>query len=276
MLPKQSRVKFNLPDLPKPPDPPMTEVKDLCSSLDQARQHRKILQVYLSPHGNLCSCYIPPTSGGVLTSDDDSDEMITLDQILLHTSRESSSMVKWTLIQRMNLSFNLASSLLQLYYTPWLSESWTKRNICFWRLRPSSQANDMVLAFEPDRPFIVHRFTGAPAACLSYKTEARHQLLDLGIVLLEIRHKRSFESWVSAHDFTLDSSYGSRYNAASVWLRESRGELELSYFDAAARCIECTFQTRSAIPTWEDLEFRKSVCDLVIKPLWSNCSTMEI
>lgn len=135
MPPKQSRVKFNLPGPPKPPDPPMTEVKDLCSSLDQARQHRKILQVYLSPHGSLCSCYIPPTSGRVLSPDDSSDQMITLEQILLQTSRESSSMVNWTLIQRMNLSFNLASSLLQLYYTPWLSEPWTKRNICFWRLR---------------------------------------------------------------------------------------------------------------------------------------------
>ena len=170
MPPKQSRVKFNLPGPPKPPDPLMTKVKDLCSSLDQARQHRKILQVYLSPHGSLCSCYIPPTSGRVLSPDDSSDQLITLEQILLQTSRETSSMVKWTLIQWMNLSFNLASSLLPLYYTPWLSEPWTKRNICFWRLRPSSQANDMVLAFEPDRPFIVHRFLGAPAVCLSYKT----------------------------------------------------------------------------------------------------------
>lgn len=134
----------------------------------------------------------------------------------------------------------------------------------------------MVLTFEPDRPFIIHKFSEVSTVRLMYKADARHQLLDLGIVLLEIRHNRSFESWASAHDYTLNSSYGSRYDAASMWLRDSVGEMEPSYFDAAARCIECTFQTRSAIPDWEDLDFRKSICELVIKPLWSNCSTTVI
>ena len=254
----------------------MTEVENLCFSVNQARQNRKLLKVYLSPHGSLCSCQTSPTLGGVSSSGDSTQEMITLEQVLFQTSGDSPLRVKWNLIQRMNLSFNLASSLLQLYSTPWLSESWTKRNICFWRHRTSSQTNDMVLTFEPDRPFIAHSFSGAAAARLPSKVEARHQLLDLGIILLEIRHQISFESWVSAHEFTLDSSHGSRYNAASMWLRDSFGELEPSYFDAAGRCIECTFQTRSAIPTWEDRDFRKSVCELVIRPLWSNCSTMDI
>ena len=125
----------------------------------------------------------------------------------------------------------------------------------------------MGLIFEPDHPFIVHTFSGAPAAHQMFKVDPRHQLSDLGVVLLETRHKRSFESWASAHGFTLHNSYGSRYNAASVWLRDSIGDLEPSYFDAVARCIECTFQTRSATPDWGDLDFRKSVCELVIKPL---------
>lgn len=254
----------------------MTEVENLCFSVDQARQNRKLLKVYLSPHGGLCSCHESRTPGEVSSSGDSTYEMITLEQVLLQTSEDNPSRVKWDLIQRMNLSFNLASSLLQLCSTPWLSGSWTKRNILFWRQRPSSQVSDMVLGFEPDRPFVAHIFSGAATACLPSKMEAKHQLLELGIILLEVRHQISFESWASAHDFTPDSSYGSRYNAASMWLRDSWGELEPSYFDAAGRCIECTFQSRSPIPKWEDRDFRKSVCELVIKPLWSNCSTMDI
>lgn len=253
----------------------MTEMENLCSLVDQARQNRKLLKVYLSPLG-LCSCHGSLTPGGVSSSSDSTYEIITLEQVLFQTSGDNPSRVKWNLVQRMNLAFNLASSLLQLYSTPWLSESWTKRNICFWCHRPSAHANDMVLSFEPDRPFIAHRFSGAATACLPAQVEAKHQLLDLGILLLEIRHQISFESWASAHDFTLDISYGSRYNAASAWLRDSEGELEPSYFDAAGRCIECTLQSRSAIPKWEDRDFRKSVCESVIKPLWSNCSTMDI
>lgn len=254
----------------------MTEVENLCLSLNRARQDSKILKVFLSHHGGLCSCHMSPDQSESVPSDDSTHGMISLEQILLQTSSDRPLRVKWNLIQRMNLSFNLASSLLQLYSTPWLSEPWTKRTICFWRLRPSSQGNDTVLTFEPDRPFIVHKFSGNGAARQTYKADARHQLLDLGIVLLEIRHNKSFESWASARDFTLNSSYGSRYDAASMWLRDSVGEMEPSYFDAAARCIECTFQTRSAIPDWEDLDFRKSICELVIKPLWRNCSTTVI
>ena len=231
------------------------------------------MKVFLSPSGDLCSCHEAPTPSGDFSFDDGTYGLITLEQIIQETSRENPLKVRWTLIQRMNLSFNLASSLLQLYSTPWLTESWTKQDICFWRLASSSQANDIALAFEPDCPFIVHRFSGVPAAGQPHKAVAKSQLLDLGIILLEIRHQKSFESWTLAHGFTLDGSYGTRYTAAFRWLRDSLGEVEPSYLEAAARCIECTFTTRSAIPTWEDLELRKSVCDLVIKPLWINCST---
>ena len=252
----------------------MSEVENLCLSLNQARQESKMLKVFLSQYGGLCSCHTSPMPSAATPPGDSTFEMITLEQILLQTSRDRLSKVKWNLIQRMNLSFILASSLLQLYSTPWLSEPWTKRTICFWQLGGSSQANELSLNFEPDHPFIIHTFSEAPAARQTHKVDPRHQLLDLGIVLLEIRHKLSFESWVSTHELTLDSSYGSRFKAASKWLRDSVGELEPSYFDAAARCIECTFQTRSAIPDWEDVDLRKSVCELVIKPLWSNCSTL--
>ncbi len=254
----------------------MTEVENLCLSLNRARQDSKILKISLSQHGGLCSCHMLPKPGGGVPSDNSTYGMITLEQVLLRASSNRHSRVGWNLIQRMKLSFSLASSLLQLYSTPWLSEPWTKRTICFWNLRPSPHANDVLLTFEPDRPFIVHRFSEASAASPKYKAEPRHQLLDLGIVLLEIRHERSFESWASSHDLNLDSSFGSRFTAASTWLRDSAGEMEPSYFDAASRCIEFTFQTKPAILNWEDFDFRKAVCELVLKPLWSNCSTTGI
>lgn len=252
----------------------MTDVQNLCLSLDQARQESRIMKVFLSPHGGLCSRYLSPYLGGGFVANDSTYGMITLEQVLLHRSNNKSSRLEWNLIQRMNLSFSLASSLLQLYSTPWLSEPWTKRTIFFWRHEVSSQAKDTALSFEPNRPFITQRFSDPPAARPKYKVEPRYQLLDLGIVLLEIRQERSIESWASSHNIDLDSSYGSRYSAASMWLRGSVGELEPSYFDAVARCIEFTFQTHPVISNWEDSGFRKSVCELVLKPLWSNCSTV--
>ena len=253
----------------------MPEVENLCSSLSQARQNSKIMKVFLTQHGSLCSCHTSTSAGGSTSSGNSISGMVTLEQVLNHTSsHDRHSGAKWSLIQRMKLSFSLASSTLQLYSTPWFSEPWTKRAIYFWRLRPSSQASETFLTFEPDRPFIVHSFPELPVACPLHKINARHQLLNLGILLLEIGHERSFESWTSSHGYTLDRTYGSRYDAASEWLRDSQSELVPSYYDAIARCIECTFQTGPGrpIPDWEDSDFRKSICELVIKPLWSNCS----
>lgn len=256
----------------------MTEIEDLCLSLSQARQHSKIPKVFLSHHGCLCSRHMSTSADWVTPSGSSTSGMVTLEQILNQTSSERHSSANWSLIQRMNLSFSLASSLLQLYSTPWLSEPWTKRAIYFWRLRPTSHASDMALIFEPDCPIIVHSFPELPVPRSPYKINVRHQLLNLGIILLEIGHERSFESWTSTHGYTLDRAYGSRYDAAAEWLRYSQSELVPSYYDAAARCIECTFQTGHGrpVPDWEDPDFRKSICELVIKPLWSNCSTEVI
>ena len=274
----QSRVRFNLPDLPRSPDLLMTEVEDLCLLLSQARQDGKLLKVFLSQHSCLRSCHMSASAGEFVPSGSSTSGMVTLEQVLDQTSRDRNLGAKWSLIQRMKLSFSLASSILQLYSTPWLSEPWTKRAIYFWRLGPSSQASDMSLTFDPDRPFIIHSFPELPVACQPHKINARHQLLYLGILLLEIGHERSFEFWTSSRGHTLDKSYGSRYDAASEWLRDSQSELVPSYYDATARCIECTFQTGPGrpFPDWEDSDFRKSICELVIKPLWSNCSTEVI
>lgn len=271
---KQPQVMFDLPQPSESREPLMEEVQDLCSSLDQARQASKTLKLYLSQHGTLSGCHTSPAPARGIHSECRTQELVTLEQFLLQTPNNRPISLKWSPIQRMRLSFILASSLLQLCSTPWMAKPWTKQTICFWRLRPSPNADEAAFLVDTSHPFLVHKFNVAAAACPTHKSSARQQLLNLGIVLLEIGHEKSFESWASAHGFTLDTAYGSRYDAASAWLRDSAGDLLCSYYDAAARCIECTFQTRPKypVPDWEDSDFRKSICELVIKPLWSICS----
>ncbi|KAL2833080.1 hypothetical protein BJY01DRAFT_225630 [Aspergillus pseudoustus] len=43
------------------------------------------------------------------------------------------------------------------------------------------------------------------------------------------------------------------------------------YLDVIKRCVECTFATSDPVPDWNDVVFRKSVCELDLKPLWENC-----
>ena len=95
-------------------------------------------------------------------------------------------------------------------------------------------------------------------------------MLELGILLLEIWHETSFEIWAASAGLTIQTSYGSRYDAAQKWLSESDTVL-VSYWDAIDRCIECDFP---ALSDWQDSAFRKSVCEGVVKPLCHNASIL--
>ena len=275
LAPKQPGAISDIRQSSESHEPLMAEVQDLCLSLDQAQQASTALKLYLSQRGVLSGCRIPRAHSRVIHLDDCTQEVVSLEQILLQNLINGRNTAMWSPIQRMILSFNIASSLLQLCSTPWMAESLSKHSIFFWRPKLRPMAREEVLHVDIGHPFIIQKFSTTLTACRIHRLDARNQLLNLGILLLEIGHERSFESLASVHGFTLSEAYGSRYDAASAWLNDSTGTLSSSYFNAAARCIECTFQTRSAIPGWEDLDFRKSVCELVIKPLWDNCFTME-
>ncbi|KAL2827451.1 hypothetical protein BJY01DRAFT_255715 [Aspergillus pseudoustus] len=98
-------------------------------------------------------------------------------------------------------------------------------------------------------------------------------MLELGILLLELWHSESFETFASESNLTLAKNFGSRYEVAQGWisLNENEGDMPPFYFDAATRCIECTFATSSPKPDWKDVTFQKSVSQYVIKPLLDIC-----
>jgi hypothetical protein len=96
-------------------------------------------------------------------------------------------------------------------------------------------------------------------------------LLELGIMLLEIWHIKSIDSYASERGLQMNDSYGTRYEIARHWLNFSYDDMLPFYLELVTRCIECTFTSTSATPDWCDFTFRKSICEYVLKPLWENC-----
>ena len=174
--------------------------------------------------------------------------------------------------QRMKLSFNLACSLLQLYATPWLGTFWTKEVICFRLLRAATPNPNDSFEFDADLPFVKYTFPLSSACPSVSSSNAKRSLLELGIVLLEIWHKQPFNNFAAKHNLTIDDSYGRRYEIAGQWLDDTQQDILPFYLDAVNRCIECCFSTTSTFPDWNDLNFRKSFCEGVAKPLWENCA----
>ena len=258
-------------------NPQLNRISNICQSLNSPQMKSKLGQLYLLPDGNLSYSLVTssittnpnPLS---LRVDQRPEQFFTLKRVLLQTADlEASPNAKgWSRDQRMALSFKLASSLLQLSSTPWLINVWTKEEICFMHLGLSHTNSNGALQFEVRHPFIIRRFAKIPEQRWPGTRATKRQMLELGILLLEIWQETSLESWADSVGLTIQNSYGSRYDAVRKWLSESEN-VSVSYWDAVDRCIECAFP---ALPDWLDSTFRKSVCEWVVKPLYHNASCL--
>ncbi|KAI9729213.1 MAG: hypothetical protein M1834_007005 [Cirrosporium novae-zelandiae] len=252
---------------PRSIDSHRTEAHDLCVAIDKARQEKICLQLFLSNPANL---YLSQTVVKTSASPHfvaKAPEFVTLEQAFFDAENHE-ALDNWTLMERLTLSFNLASSLLQLYLTPWSAEPWTKRSICFLKTFPQQSSAAVPDIFEAQNPLVTHLFN-ANQSSIPLMRDARRSLLELGIMLLEIWEKKTFESYAKVSQKTLDDdSTGRRSDVARLWLDNIKANVIPLYYDAVSRCIECTFATSSSSPDWDDVDFRKSVCERVLRPLW--------
>ena len=279
LLCRGRKVAFTIPhEELSPIHTQVNRVSNICQSLSNSQMKSKLHQLYLSQRDSLSyragSTSVTTGSNPLsLRVDQCPEQIFTLKRILLQSAnlQASPNAKGWSRDQRMALSFKLASSLLQLCSTPWLMNAWTKEEIYFMHSGSSQTNSTGPLNFEVKHPFIIHKFTKTPERHLPDKRAVKRQMLELGVLLLEIWHETSLEDWASTVGLTLQSSYGSRYDAARKWLFESDTVL-VSYCDAVDRCIECDFP---ALSDWQDSAFRKFVCEGVVKPLChiSSCLT---
>ncbi|KAJ6168187.1 hypothetical protein N7497_001030 [Penicillium chrysogenum] len=95
-------------------------------------------------------------------------------------------------------------------------------------------------------------------------------MFELGILLLELWHAQSIESFAADNGLNLASSSLSRPEVARKWIEDSEDEGDMMpiYLDAATRCIECTFTTSAPKPDWNDFTFQKSVCSMFSNRCW--------
>ena len=241
----------------------------ICSTLVAEIKQKRPVRLLLSVQNCTLYAHAQPEMDHSHTSTCTSNDYITLGSILREIPNVYSLPKRWTLSQRMSLAFKIASALLQYQSTPWISGAWSKHAIHFQRTGSSGT----VKLFDVEHPFITHTFTDHPipsATPARQKLNAKRSLLELGILLLEIFHEETIENYASVMNLPLDDTYGRQYDAARKWLEMTEGEAPLLLWDAAALCIECPFNRSSTLPDWDDAEFRKSVCDGVLKPLWEN------
>lgn len=264
-------VTINLPTMMS--SPPPIHLDNLCHSIQQATDCRHSLDLYLSQDSCLCYYHKPPNAGVPGDVTKSPKDIISLEQILQKTSQPNeSSPFQWTLNQRMALSFNIASSVMQLHSTPWLCFPLTSRTLCFLQNHKTSTARGTAQFIDIPQPFIRQKFfNGKDDPATKCACNPRRSMLEIGIILLELWHAKAFKTYATEQSLDMNDNFGCRYDAVKRWLDFSIYHILPFYLEVITRCIECTFATNCGAFDWNDIVFRKSVCEYVLKPLWENC-----
>ncbi|GME46107.1 Lon protease like peroxisomal [Neofusicoccum parvum] len=182
-------------------------------------------------------------------------------------------------LERLMLASKLASTVLQYYLTPWLSEDWRLRDISFFgnadELSPDDLAQDMQTLhlstqFPQRNPDLSGshpvQSTNALQGVDSIATKPMYRytygirnmtLAKLGLALLEIGHKKdisSFKLGPQQHDVI----------SARILADGSYTDLGPRYHRIVRKCIECNFSAEDDLDA-EDLRnavYTNVVCEL--------------
>ena len=163
---------------------------------------------------------------------------------------------------RLNLALTVASSVLQLYKTPWLRDYWDKNDIII--------SGDHITNVR-EQVYVSVSFPAGTneGSQLMNKLPGRNvTLFALSIVLIEICLGQSLESLRSPED-PLDSE--GRADVLTNWSSAKRmedavyREAGTRYGDAVRRCLYCEFDRRDT--NLENDTFRQAVYDGVVTPL---------
>ncbi|KAL8999386.1 MAG: hypothetical protein Q9188_005900 [Gyalolechia gomerana] len=92
-------------------------------------------------------------------------------------------------VDKFRFGLSIASSLLQLNLTPWISKCWTKEDIVLRRERSADCGYDIA------RPLIRGRFEES-TTCQRSDDNPEIALLELGILMVELWTEKTLESWL--------------------------------------------------------------------------------
>jgi hypothetical protein len=223
-----------------------------------------VLDIRLFGDGKLCSIGCPAPTTPVTTTN--TGFVVTLTQLI-----SSTHLPVPDLNHRIALSYNAVSAVMQLHSTPWLTLPLVGSSIHF--ISEPVDCHKQPRRKQKYLPFIKAVFENCSTPCMTCRYSTRDSMLELGILLLELWHAQSIESFAIDSGLQLTNSFGSRLEVAQKWIAhsEEEGDMMPFYLEAATRCIECTFNTSTPKPDWNDFTFQKSVCQHVLKPLLDIC-----
>ncbi|KAL6702871.1 hypothetical protein ACN47E_000833 [Coniothyrium glycines] len=248
------------------PEPETQPIKDLCSAICMLQKPERDVCYKLLANEIAKQKYgvlIYPTK--TLPSDTASWSVATLRSLLGDPN--------FARRDRLKLAVTLASSVLQLYETPWLEDNWGKDSVFFVK-RPGHIMYDQPFVSQPS----AHSFPTSPALPSSMSRIIRNQsLYALGVALIELWHGTTLLELHQEVDGPCNTGLPqidlmTEWNTADRLVDQLYNDAGAKYGDAVRRCIRCDFDRRAS--SLGDVQFQKDVYQGVVAQLKENYEFM--
>ncbi|KAJ4363334.1 hypothetical protein N0V95_001107 [Ascochyta clinopodiicola] len=254
---------YSLSDPVADPSQSLQEVKDLCASIQQLQNTTSRIGLSLDTKKKLRGVYTVDASEKLTPPSD----LVSLEDLLDRRPTNNGRRAKLSKKERYSLALTLASSVLYLNSTPWLTNQWAAKDI---RFHQSSAISDLL---DIEHPYL------APAAIepvdsLAVKTKAltfqnkNTVLLALAVTLLELYFGTTAEKYQEAEHGTCDPTLHQNSwllcAMAHQWAEESQDELSAAFLNAVRHCLRCFSDPGVSL---QDSDFLQAAAEGIVLPL---------
>ena len=235
------------------PQTARVRIKSICDDARRARNHGRVLTLGL-------------TSDALELLEEENrlqqsyNASITLADFLRDTAQDENARMG-PMMQTL-LALNVVSSVLQLRPTIWCNAPWNNKSIKF-PTKVVGGSHITVCTPYVEQTVDVGLFQSC--TCLpDLNTEvAKTTMLELAILLLEILHHQSIETWAAKNEKGPTNTHKDRIHVATCWLELSTSKLLPLHVKAIEECLMLCARSKL---TWDD-HFQRLYSENIIKPI---------
>lgn len=240
--------------------PDLVVIQDLCRAIQKLQQPQRAMCLgFLRDEATRQRHGIFPVK--MPLTDRASWSVVSLNSVMAQTTNLRR---RFTRGDKLRLAVILASSVLQLYHTPWLGETWGKDDIVF------IQRNEGPLY---EHPFISRRFAAgaSPPTSPNFNIDSllllhrwirNPTLFALGVLLIELCLGKPISELQGPHESNSEFNLNSTWIAADRLVEVVYLEGGTRYGDAVRHCIRCDFDQQET--SLEDERFQDAVYNGVV------------
>ncbi|KAL6708129.1 hypothetical protein ACN47E_003313 [Coniothyrium glycines] len=247
---------------PSAPVRSLEEIKDLCASISQSYKKTPMIGFSLDNKNRLRGTYTVDSAEAHAPS----PELVSLKELLGQSTAMHGKRTKLSKKERYSLALTLASSVLYLNSTPWLTDQWASEDIVFQRTNLGSRPIDF------EHPYVVSKSVELLKPLTSTKARGFQNknsvLLALAITLLELYFGTTADQYQESEHGTIDPSYHQNpwmlCSMAHEWAEDCQEDLSAAFLSAVRHCLRCFSDPGASL---HDAEFLQAAVEGIVLPL---------